>query len=71
MRPTDAPCVTQRDEHAHVLSWGYTRAPFSSAHTGVQIRLRRDMFRIQQIAEVYSPPSAIQGRAGAVLLRSG
>eukprot|EP00959_Pyramimonas_sp_CCMP1952_P407986 8549945-Pyramimonas_sp.AAC.1 len=65
MKTTDAPCCNVVDDTANVLSWGYSRGTFTNGHAGVQIRLRKDLFRPKHIVAVHSPPASLQGRGGA------
>ena len=57
-----------------VYSWGYGRlwqGQYTNSHAGVQFCLHKRFFARKSAARILSPPSTLQGRAGAVRIKHG
>ena len=62
--------VTQYDVgEFHVLECGY--GPAAGKASGVVIAFRTKLFSFKHLARVYSPPSELLGRVGAIRLKRG
>jgi len=64
------PCVRQRTAHHTALHWGYGRAAGVNKSAGLAL-LIGGFLSPSCIADVFSPPPSLQGRAGAARLRAG
>ena len=54
----------------HVYSWGYSSGKLTNSHTGFQICLDKKTFGQQQVVRIYSPPQDLQGRGGALRIKT-
>ena len=59
-----------RMKNHDVYSWGYGRGPNTNRSTGVTF-LKKGLFRDKHVVNIQSPPREMQGRAGAMRLKSG
>ena len=61
----------QRDLKTHfIFHWGYGYGAFTNRSAGVAIYCRKRRFSLNNVVEITSPPGKLQGRAGALRLRS-
>ncbi len=58
------------DQH-HIYEWGWKPTPYVNKSCGVQIRLKKSLFRMKHVVAIAPTPSLVQGRVGALHLRSG
>ena len=65
------PWSTCETEKSAIIDWGYARgAPFANRACGVRIMMRKDRHKLAHIRQIWSPPPAVQGRGGALRLKS-
>ena len=62
--------VSQRRVETHaVYSWGYGTGRLTNSHAGVQLCLKRSRFAADNVVQISSPPSELQGRGGALRVK--
>ena len=68
-RRTHEPVIQYDVGEFHVLEWGY--GPAAGKASGVVIAFRRKLFSFKHLVRVYSPPSGLVGRVGAIRPKRG
>ena len=63
--------ICYRNKQHIIYEWGWSPTPYVNKSCGVQIRLRKSLFRPKHIVEVPPTPALLQGRVGALRARSG
>ena len=62
--------VSHRRVETHtVYSWGYGKGRLTNSHAGVQLCLKRSRFTADNVVQLSSPPSELQGRGGALRVK--
>ena len=56
-------------ESFDVYSWGFGQGQYTNTHTGVQLCLKRRIFRQCHAVQVSCPTPALQGRGGALRVK--
>ena len=59
----------RRGETHTVYSWGYGKGHLTNSHAGVQLCLKRSRFTADNVVQISSPPSELQGRGGALRVK--
>ena len=62
----DTFCV-QRYKHFDAVHWFAAEGAFTNSSTGVTVAVDKRYFHVSHRAQIFSPPSSLQGRGGAVL----
>lgn len=69
-RCRDTPVTMSKVGSHHVFDWGYGKSPFVTRAAGVQLRVHTKLAKIGEVVAVHSPPDVLQGRGGAIRLRT-
>eukprot|EP00972_Heterocapsa_arctica_P104937 15465705-Heterocapsa_arctica.AAC.1 len=58
--------LTQRQEGYHTYQWPWNKGNYSNSSCGVGLALDTQRFSLSHVLQVYTPPTHLGGRAGAL-----
>ncbi len=72
MQPAPEPFHVQQATDHVVIHWGWTpRSKHANSACGCAIMISKSFFRAKSIEDIFSPPPALQGRGGCIVIKQG